>query len=243
MHNSYLDLQPALGYQFQQPDLLQLALTHRSHNGTHNNERMEFLGDSILNFIIGEALFEQFPDAREGQLSRLRASLVKGVYLTRVAKQLGLGPYILLGPGELKSGGSRRDSILADAVEAIIGAMYLDAGMPSCKRQVLEWYADRLKTLSLEDTTKDNKTRLQEWLQSRKLALPGYEIVDIGGQSHSQHFEVECTVSERGLVFRGKGQSRRQAEQIAAGKMLAELENAGNQDATLSIETDPGTDN
>ncbi len=228
MDPDFLALQSTLGYQFQQPSLLQLALTHRSHNGAQNNERLEFLGDSILNFVIGEALFEQFPSAREGQLSRLRASLVKGAYLTKVAKQLGIGPYLLLGPGELKSGGSRRDSILADAVEAIIGAIYRDGGMPVCKQRVLHWYASRLSTITLEDTTKDNKTRLQEWLQSRKMALPSYAIVDIAGQSHAQYFEVECEVVERDLICRGEGQSRRQAEQVAAGKMLQALEGANN---------------
>lgn len=217
-------LQSILGYTFQQPDLLQLALTHRSHDGTRNNERLEFLGDSILNFIIGEALFEQFPNAREGQLSRLRASLVKGTCLTRVARQMELGPYILLGPGEKKSGGQRRDSILADAVEAIIGAMYLDSGMEPCKARVLDWYRERLDGLSLEDTTKDNKTRLQEWLQSRKMELPDYQIVDLSGQAHAQHFVVECRIDDGSLVFGGEGQSRRQAEQMAAGRMLQTLE-------------------
>lgn len=214
-----------IGHGFQRPELLELALTHRSYSGKQNNERLEFLGDSLLNFIIGEALFERFPHAREGQLSRLRASLVKGTTLTKIAQTLELGPFLLLGPGELKTGGSRRDSILADSVEAIIGAIYLDGGMDACKVRVLEWFGPRLQTLSLDDTVKDNKTRLQEWLQGQKLPLPAYNILDVSGSSHSQSFVVECVVTDAGLRFEGKGHSRRQAEQMAAGLMLTALEN------------------
>lgn len=214
-----------LGYVFRQPGLLELALTHRSYSGKNNNERLEFLGDSLLNFIVGEALFQRFPHAREGQLSRLRANLVKGTTLTKIARQLDLGPFLLLGPGELKSGGSRRDSILADSVEAIIGAIYLDGGLDNCKARVLEWFGPRLENLTLEDTVKDNKTRLQELLQAQKWSLPTYSILDVEGASHSQHFVVECVVEEAGLNFRGEGHSRRHAEQIAAGLMLSALEN------------------
>lgn len=214
-----------IGHGFQRPELLELALTHRSYSGKQNNERLEFLGDSLLNFIIGEALFERFPHAREGQLSRLRASLVKGTTLTKIAQILELGPFLLLGPGELKTGGSRRDSILADSVEAIIGAIYLDGGMDACKERVLEWFGPRLQTLSLDDTVKDNKTRLQEWLQGQKLPLPAYNILDVSGSSHSQSFVVECVVADADLRFEGKGHSRRQAEQMAAGLMLTALEN------------------
>jgi len=214
-----------IGHGFQRPELLELALTHRSYSGKQNNERLEFLGDSLLNFIIGEALFERFPHAREGQLSRLRASLVNGTTLTKIAQTLELGPFLLLGPGELKTGGSRRDSILADSVEAIIGAIYLDGGMEACKARVLEWFGPRLQTLSLDDTVKDNKTRLQEWLQGQKLPLPAYNILDVSGSSHSQSFVVECVVTDAGLRFEGKGHSRRQAEQMAAGLMLTALEN------------------
>ncbi len=213
-----------IGYQFQQPELLELALTHRSFSGKDNNERLEFLGDSLLNFIIGEALFQRFPYAREGQLSRLRANLVKGVTLTKIAQHLEIGPSLLLGPGELKSGGSRRDSILADSVEAIIGAIYLDGGLTCCKERVLVWFGPRLEKLSLDDTVKDNKTRLQEWLQAQKWMLPTYNILDIEGASHSQHFVVECSVPEAALSFTGEGNSRRQAEQMAAGLMLTALE-------------------
>lgn len=224
MENDLSALARTIDYAFQQPELLELALTHRSYNGTHNNERLEFLGDSILNFVVGEALFLKFPQAREGQLSRLRASLVKGVTLTKIAKQLDLGPFLKLGPGELKSGGSRRESILADAVEAIIGAVYLDGGNERAKSLILNWFESRLQTISLQDTTKDNKTLLQETLQARKLELPIYDIVDVTGKSHAQQFVVDCRVDELGLSARAEGQSRRQAEQIAAGKLLTELE-------------------
>lgn len=216
-----------IGYGFQQPALLELALTHRSFSGRDNNERLEFLGDSILNFIIGEALFHQFPHAKEGQLSRLRASLVKGETLTKIAQQLELGPFLRLGPGELKSGGSHRDSILADAVEAVIGAVLLDGGMEQCRALVLRWFAQRLQGLTLDDTVKDNKTRLQELLQSHKLPLPVYNILSVEGASHSQHFVVECVVEDAGIACRGEGHSRRLAEQVAAGQVLDALENSG----------------
>lgn len=216
-----------IGYGFQRADLLELALTHRSFSGKDNNERLEFLGDSILNFTIGEILFQQFPQAKEGQLSRLRASLVKGVTLTKIAQQLDLGPFLKLGPGELKSGGSRRDSILADAVEAIIGAVFLDGGMEQCKALILRWFAPRLQGLTLEDTVKDNKTRLQELLQAHKLPLPAYNILSVEGASHSQYFVVECVVEEANLACRGEGHSRRLAEQMAAGLALDALENSG----------------
>ena len=224
MRSSPAQLAEFLQYQFIQLERLELALTHRSFDGQHNNERLEFLGDSILNFVIGEALFNLFPDAKEGQLSRLRASLVKGATLTKVAKQLDLGPFLQLGAGELKSGGSRRNSILADAVEAIIGAIYLDGGLEACRAQVLHWYQPRLDGLTLEDNVKDNKTRLQECLQSRKLPLPVYQIVEVEGKSHAQHFVVECQVAALDLVAVGEGQNRRVSEQMAAGKILEQIQ-------------------
>lgn len=216
-----------IGHVFQQPALLTLALTHRSYSGHHNNERLEFLGDSILNFIIGEVLFRQFPDAREGQLSRLRASLVKGETLTRIARQLELGSLLRLGPGELKSGGARRDSILADALEAVIGAVYQDAGLEPCRTLVLSWFAPLLQRISLQDTAKDNKTRLQELLQAHKQPLPAYQILTVEGTSHAQHFVVECVVEGAGIACQGEGHSRRLAEQMAAGRVLDALENGG----------------
>ena len=219
-------LEKAIGYRFSNGELINEALTHRSVSGRHNNERLEFLGDSVLNFIIGEALFRQFPEAREGQLSRLRASLVKGTTLADIGKQFQLNEYVKVGPGELKSGGRRRSSTMADAVEAIIGAIYLEAGFDRCQEVVTHWFAERLAKLSLTDTVKDNKTRLQETLQASKRGLPTYNIVSVTGQSHCQTFRIECLVEGCSGSFIGEGTSRRHAEQQAAGKALAALQEA-----------------
>ncbi len=208
-----------LGYTFENIDHLKLALTHRSYGG-RNNERLEFLGDSIVNFVIAEALYHQFTEAREGQLSRLRARLVKGVTLAELAREFDLGDYLLLGSGELKSGGYRRDSILADAMEAVIGAIYNDAGMEVCRERVLVWYKDRLKNLNLNDTQKDPKTLLQEFLQSRQQALPKYEVISVEGEAHDQTFSVECEVVLLEKKTLGVGSSRRNAEQQAAQEAL-----------------------
>lgn len=217
--NQLRTLQKRLTYDFVNPDLLELALTHRSYKGA-NNERLEFLGDSILNFIIAESLYLRFPSAKEGQLSRLRALLVKGVTLAEIAKEFGLGEYLKLGAGELKSGGHRRDSILADAVEAIIGAIYLDSNHERCQEIVLLWYESRLDNLSLEDTDKDPKTRLQEYLQSMKKALPKYDVTNVSGEAHDQTFSVSCLIEELGTRTSGVGGSRRSAEQKAAKEAL-----------------------
>lgn len=212
-------LERRIGYQFKNPDLLKLALSHRSYSGK-NNERLEFLGDSIVNFVIAEALFSHFPNAREGQMSRLRARLVKGVTLAEIAREFELGEYLLLGSGELKSGGYRRESILADALESVIGAMYLDSSFEECKSKVLSWYHHRLDQLSLQDTQKDPKTRLQEYLQAQQQALPQYEVVSVEGEPHAQTFTVECAVEGVEEMTIGVGSSRRIAEQQAAGKAL-----------------------
>ncbi|MDE1460437.1 ribonuclease III [Spartinivicinus poritis] len=211
-----------LGYSFEDESLLLLALTHRSYAGG-NNERLEFLGDSIVNFIIAEALYQQFPQAKEGQLSRLRAKLVRGATLAKIAKEFGLGDYLRLGSGELKSGGFRRESILADALEALIGAIYLDNGLDTCRERVLAWFAPRLEKLSLDDTQKDPKTRLQEYLQAKQLALPVYEVVDIKGDAHDQTFTIECVVAGLAEKTKGIGSSRRGAEQEAARHALQQL--------------------
>nr|WP_028302285.1 ribonuclease III [Oceanospirillum beijerinckii] len=208
-----------LGYTFENIDHLKLALTHRGYGG-RNNERLEFLGDSIVSFVIAEALYHQFTEAREGQLSRLRARLVKGVTLAELAREFDLGDYLLLGSGELKSGGYRRDSILADAMEAVIGAIYNDAGMEVCRERVLVWYKDRLKNLNLNDTQKDPKTLLQEFLQSRQQALPKYEVISVEGEAHDQTFSVECEVVLLEEKTLGIGSSRRNAEQQAAQQAL-----------------------
>jgi ribonuclease-3 len=212
-----------IGYQFRDTSRLELALTHRSYGGK-NNERLEFLGDSIVNFVIGEALFQRFPQAREGQLSRLRARLVKGQTLAELAREFELGECLRLGSGEMKSGGYRRDSILADGVEALIGAIYLDAGMDVAKARVLSWYATRLEAIDLQDNQKDPKTRLQEFLQSRQAALPRYEVVSVEGEAHAQVFTIECHVEMLEDHTLGVGSSRRHAEQQAAEKALETLE-------------------
>lgn len=215
-----------IGHDFRDPALLELALTHRSYGGD-NNERLEFLGDSIVNFVIGEALFQRFPQAREGQLSRLRARLVKGQTLAELAREFSLGEQLRLGSGEMKSGGYRRDSILADAVEAIIGAIYLDAGMDAVKARILSWYGTRLESIDLQDTQKDPKTRLQEFLQSRQSPLPRYEVTSVEGEAHAQTFTVECHVEMLDDHTIGAGTSRRHAEQEAAKNALSQLEPRG----------------
>lgn len=222
MSASLSRLERQLGHVFQNQELMLLALTHRSFAG-RNNERLEFLGDAILNFVAGEALFERFPQAREGQLSRLRARLVKGETLAILARGFDLGEYLRLGSGELKSGGFRRESILADALEALIGAIYLDAGMDVARDRVLAWLTNELDSLTLVDTNKDPKTRLQEFLQSRAVELPRYEVVDIQGEPHCRTFFVQCDVSLLTYNTQGQGASRRIAEQVAAAAALVAL--------------------
>ena len=222
MNNPLLKLSQRIGYTFEDESLIELALTHRSCGNT-NNERLEFLGDSILNFIIAEALFKQFPDAKEGKLSRLRARMVKGVTLAEIARDFNLGDFLHLGSGEMKSGGFRRESILADAVEAIIGAIYLDAGMTVVEERVLSWYQSRLDALTLDDPIKDPKTRLQEYMQQNKLPLPKYEVLTVEGDSHEQSFVVQCTVKDLDQPVQGVGTSRRGAEQNAADNILRAL--------------------
>jgi ribonuclease-3 len=215
-------LEQALGYHFGDRALLELALTHRSAGG-RNNERLEFLGDSILNHVIAEALYLRFPKAREGQLSRMRASLVKGETLAAVSRELELGQYLQLGSGERKSGGNRRASILADTLEALIGAILLEAGVDQCRNCVNALFATRLDQLSEQDLRKDAKTRLQEYLQGRGKPLPAYELRDVTGEAHKQTFRVACTLELPAMTVEGTGNSRRKAEQIAAAAALEEL--------------------
>lgn len=218
-------LSKSIGYTFKEPKLLVQALTHRSAKGAHN-ERLEFLGDSILGFVIAETLYKKFPQQAEGDLTRMRSSLVKGVTLAEVGRGFELGQHLILGPGELKSGGHRRDSILEDAVEAIIGAVYLDSDLPTCKALILSWFEKRLTEIKPGQEQKDPKTRLQEYLQGRKIALPQYEVINTTGQSHNQQFTVRCTTSVlKGEVIT-KGSSRRKAEQSAALQVLALIEKA-----------------
>jgi ribonuclease-3 len=218
----YLPLYKSLGYTFAKASNLTLALTHRSAN-KHHNERLEFLGDAILGMIVAKALYQKFPAQPEGKLTRMRSSLVKGDTLAEVAREFALGELLLLGPGELKSGGFRRDSILADAVEAIIGAIYLEAGMDTCESLVLDWFASRVDALDPEAVSKDDKTRLQEFLQGKKQPLPAYQVTEITGQSHDQTFFVECQVKGLNHPVLGKGNSRRRAEQRAAKQALEKL--------------------
>jgi ribonuclease III len=208
-----------LHYKFQDESLLRAALTHRSVHG-ENNERLEFLGDSLLNCIIALAIYQHYPTAKEGELSRLRASLVKGETLAILAQQFELNKYIRLGPGELRSGGAQRESILADALEAIIGAIYLDSDFQVCKELVLSWFADRLSLSDISDNLKDPKTLLQEYLQAQKLPLPLYTILSVTGEAHAQMFHIECRVPDLNQVAAGIGRSRRKAEQEAARKLL-----------------------
>ncbi len=214
-----------LGYSFDDEAYLTQALTHRSV-GKRNYERLEFLGDSILNFVVAAYLYDKFPQGSEGELSRLRASLVKEDTLAKVAKRLQLGDYLLLGGGELKSGGFRRSSILADALEAIIGAVYLDSGVEPARKMILSLFEPELESASPRKNLKDSKTKLQEFLQKRKLSLPVYEVVAVVGDPHDQEFTVECSIEEMAQKTTGKGSSRRKAEQESAKQMLNILENA-----------------
>ena len=224
MTDSLARLVNRLGYRFQDMALLEQALTHRSANRRHNNERLEFLGDAQLGQIIGHWLFERFPEASEGQLTRMRAALVCGQTLADVARELELGECIRLGGGEMKSGGHRRESILADAMEAVIGALRLDGGPDACRERVLGWYGPRLDSVSPVDTGKDAKTRLQEWLQGRQHPLPVYDVVGISGQPPKQTFRVACRLPVWDHETVATGSSRRRAEQIAAEEALIWLE-------------------
>jgi len=222
VNNPLVKLSQRLGYNFRDESLVMLALTHRS-KGISNNERLEFLGDSILNFVVAEDLYRRFPQAKEGKLSRLRARMVKGETLAVIAREFDLGDFLLLGSGELKSGGHRRESILADTVEALIGAMYLDAGLEAARERILSWYATRLDALTLEDPIKDPKTRLQEYQQGRKSSLPKYEVLNVEGPTNEQVFTVECRIPELADAIVAQGSSRRGAEQSAAAQVLTIL--------------------
>ncbi|MGH8559289.1 MAG: ribonuclease III [Methylococcales bacterium] len=208
-----------LGLKFNDKTLMQTALTHRSA-APENNERLEFLGDSILGFVIAEYLYEKFPTADEGVLSRLRSNLVNQAFLAELARNLELGNFLILGSGEMKSGGFRRDSILSDAFEALIGALYKDQGYEVCKQWVLGLFANRLKELTLQNWVKDPKTRLQELVQSRGLKLPNYILKSTSGQPHQQWFCVECEVELLDEPQQGIGPSRKKAEQQAAQTVL-----------------------
>ena len=209
----------AAGHRFTDGQLLDAALTHRSATGPHN-ERLEFLGDAVLGLVIAEAVYHARPDADEGDLSRLRAALVRKQTLADIAGDIGIGPWIQLGQGEMKTGGHRRESILADATEALIGAVYLDAGYGAAREAVLRLYEGRLSRLPSPDDLKDPKTRLQEWLQARGRGLPEYRVLSVEGEDHRQEFTVACRLQDTKEETRAVGRSRRKAEQAAAGAML-----------------------
>lgn len=225
--NDLARLQRVIEYEFSDKELLSLALAHRSV-GSNNNERLEFLGDSIVNHVIAEALYQQFPEAREGELSRMRAALVKGDTLAELAIELGLGEFLLLGPGEKKSGGHRRGSILADSFEALAGAILLDSSVDVVRSCLLKWFASRLEQLNVSATVKDPKTRLQEYLQGRKKPLPEYEMLSVSGEDHNQMFEVVCKIAKPQLQVVGKGGTRRKAEQSAATAALESMNVVGD---------------
>lgn len=208
-----------LGHRFARTELLRAAITHRSRGGMHN-ERLEFLGDSILNFTIADELYHRFPKSREGDLTRMRAVLVRGETLAQIARDLALGDYLHLGLGERKSGGQQRESILADALEAIIGALYLEGGLTLCRARILAWYESRLEGLTPSASQKDAKTKLQEYLQAKHLTLPEYHIVDVSGDPHNPTFKVHCMVSMLDKPVQGVANSRRKAEQAAAENTL-----------------------
>jgi ribonuclease-3 len=215
-------LETGLGYSFSQAGLLTQALTHRSYS-IDNNERIEFLGDSILNCVVGAMLYERFPELREGQLSRMRANLVNQQPLYEIASDLDLGTYLRLGEGELKSGGAERPSILADGLESLIGAVYLDGGFEAAQAVVGKLLGSRIDQVDPGTHGKDAKTLLQEWLQSRRHGLPSYELLATSGQAHAQTFRVACRVDVLKLVTEGSGASRKAAEQAAAQAAYSKL--------------------
>lgn len=216
-----------LGHRFADPQLLERALTHRSA-GQANNERLEFLGDALVNLFVAELVYEQHPRADEGEMTRLRAALVNGAALAEIARAEEIGDRLRLGPGELKSGGFRRDSILADAFEALVAAIYVDAGWAACRETVRRLFVARVAAGAR--TPKDAKTRLQEWLQARNLPLPAYVLVGSSGEEHARVFDVTCRVDSLDVAAEGSGSSRRAAEQIAAERVLERLQHGERAD-------------
>lgn len=224
MASSAKQLQERLQYTFSDQQLLVLALSHRSR-GSQNNERLEFLGDAVLGLTISNFLYRRFSHASEGDLSRIRSQIVRAESLAEIARSLELGPELLLGQGEMKSGGQRRDSILGDTVEALIGAIYLDGGILSAERCILSWFSEQLNAVALDVPVKDPKTALQEWLQGRGRALPEYQLVKTEGEDHSSLYTMSCIIDELKSAATATASSRRRAEQLVAEKILKELEN------------------
>ena len=224
MASTAKQLQERLQYTFSDQQLLVLALSHRSR-GSQNNERLEFLGDAVLGLTISNFLYRRFSHASEGDLSRIRSQIVRAESLAEIARSLELGPELLLGQGEMKSGGQRRDSILGDAVEALIGAIYLDGGILSAERCILSWFSEQLNAVALDVPVKDPKTALQEWLQGRGRAVPEYQLVKTEGEDHSRLYTMSCIIDELKSAATATASSRRRAEQLVAEKILKELEN------------------
>jgi ribonuclease-3 len=223
-HHKLAALMREIAYLFKDTDLLKQALTHRSHTDP-DNERLEFLGDSILNFVISDELYKRFSRLDEGALSRFRASLVKGETLALIAQDLNLGDYLQLGGGELKSGGFRRPSILADSLEALIAAIYLDSGLAHAQAFIQRLFVEKLDNLAILSDKKDPKTTLQEYVQAKKMSLPQYTLINTKGEDHEQHFELQCTIQGIRHMTLAIASSRRQAEQIAAEAFLTFLQN------------------
>lgn len=221
----YNQLCERIGYQFKDIENLKLAMTHRSASSNHN-ERLEFLGDAVLGMIVARILYDQFPHVPEGKLTRMRSSLVKGDTLAEIAKGFDFADVLQLGAGELKSGGFANASILADAFEALLGAIYLESGLDTCFELIQIWFAERVKKLDPDFHPKDSKTQLQEYLQGKHYPLPDYNVVDIEGKSHAQTFHVTCKVTILEQPVAAKGKSRRKAEQEAARLTLEQLKNA-----------------
>ncbi|WP_394696892.1 ribonuclease III [Pseudoxanthomonas japonensis] len=212
-----------IGHAFADQGLLAQALTHRSAGAPHN-ERLEFLGDGVVNLLVADTLFQRWPKADEGALTRARAELVREASLAAIARELQLGERLTMGPGEMKSGGHRRDSILADALEAVVAAIYIDAGFEACRSVVMPWFEASLAALPVGRPEKDAKTRLQEWLQGRQRPLPVYELVSESGDDHAKLFLARCTTLDPPLTADGEGTSRRNAEQVAAAALLDKLD-------------------
>ena len=222
MNDPLSRFEQTLGYVFVNKGLLTTALSHRSL-GEDNNERLEYLGDALLGFVIAETLYQRYPDASEGDLTRLRATLVKGETLARIARELQLGNFVLLGSGELKSGGWRRTSILSNTLEAILGAIYLDAGFTTCRDKVLSLFDAIIRETTPDTLVKDPKTRLQEYLQSHQQHLPEYNLIMERGESHARIFTVECAIPGLNVSVQAEGRNKRSAEQSAAQLALAKL--------------------
>jgi ribonuclease-3 len=222
------DFRERLGHAFARPELLVQALTHRSY-GSRHNERLEFVGDAVLNCVVAHALFERFPDLPEGDLSRVRANLVNRDTLADLARRLGVGEAIRVGEGELRSGGTERPSILADALEAVFGAVFVDAGFAAARATIERAFDDVLRDADPDALGKDPKTRLQEWLQARRLAVPEYRVIEVAGEAHAQTFTAECRIDPLGIATQGTGASRRTAEQAAAAAAFATVASSARQ--------------